>query len=201
MSSAISSPASVGGPTHCSWRYTGAVSGAQAEGSGEWQFDGSGAVRHSSGGTTGSLANAEQQGPQGRLRGRQDTQREDIDRHARRDGTVDQLAQPEGSGRRQERSHGGGSGLGDSTQGRPAGLMPGGDVNQSEPAGPTNGHWAGADWIYCRDNKFRPVKPGLEPLVNGVSGRARCLRGYGNAIVPQQAALFIETCFEVMHED
>jgi DNA (cytosine-5)-methyltransferase 1 len=31
--------------------------------------------------------------------------------------------------------------------------------------------WADPEWIYCRDNKYRPIKPGIKPMVNGVSGR------------------------------
>lgn len=48
--------------------------------------------------------------------------------------------------------------------------------------------WSGADWIFCRDNKWRPVKPGVEPLAHGVSGRVGALQAYGNAIVPHVAA-------------
>jgi len=56
---------------------------------------------------------------------------------------------------------------------------------------PTDGFWRDADWLFCRDGKWRPVEPSLEPLVNGVSARVVRLRGYGNAINPQQAAVFI----------
>lgn len=48
--------------------------------------------------------------------------------------------------------------------------------------------WSGADWIFCRDNKWRPVEPGIEPLAHGVSGRVGALQAYGNAIVPHVAA-------------
>lgn len=53
--------------------------------------------------------------------------------------------------------------------------------------------WSGADWIFCRDNKWRPVKPGIEPLAHGVSGRVGALQAYGNAIVPQVAAEVIRS--------
>ena len=66
------------------------------------------------------------------------------------------------------------------------------------------------EWIYCRDNKYRPIKPGIKPLVNGLpkgmvyssdsiitpndtqEARTMRLKGYGNAIVPQVAAEFIK---------
>ena len=51
---------------------------------------------------------------------------------------------------------------------------------------------AGVTWIACADGKARPIKPGLEPLVDGLSGRLDMLRGYGNAISPQVGATFIE---------
>lgn len=55
-----------------------------------------------------------------------------------------------------------------------------------------HGGWKVVDWIGCRDNKYRPIKPGLEPLVDGFPNRVAALRGAGNAIVPQVAAEFIE---------
>lgn len=57
---------------------------------------------------------------------------------------------------------------------------------------PHNGFWSGADWLGCRDGKFRPVEPGTQPLANGIPARVGRLRGYGNAIVPQVAAEFIK---------
>lgn len=56
--------------------------------------------------------------------------------------------------------------------------------------------WSDADWLFCRDQKFRPVEPGAFPLANGVPARVGRLRGYGNAIVPQVAAEFIRAFFE-----
>ncbi|MGX5010906.1 DNA cytosine methyltransferase [Enterobacter asburiae] len=70
-----------------------------------------------------------------------------------------------------------------------------------------NGFWRDADWLLCRDGKWRPVEPGTFPLVDGAaagmgrveSGVARVassnrvgrLKGYGNAINAQAAAEFI----------
>jgi DNA (cytosine-5)-methyltransferase 1 len=61
---------------------------------------------------------------------------------------------------------------------------------------PTNGHWRDADWLFCRDGKWRPVEPGTFPLAHGLPARVGRLRGYGNAIVPQVAAAFIEAVME-----
>jgi DNA (cytosine-5)-methyltransferase 1 len=51
--------------------------------------------------------------------------------------------------------------------------------------------WA-SELVDCRDGKRRPVEPGTFPLAHGVPHRVGLLRGYGNAIVPQVAAAFIE---------
>lgn len=73
------------------------------------------------------------------------------------------------------------------------------------------GEWSDSEWLYCRDGKYRPTKPGIKPLVDGIprgmvrsgascesidanntqEARAMRLKGYGNAIVPAVAASFI----------
>jgi DNA (cytosine-5)-methyltransferase 1 len=78
------------------------------------------------------------------------------------------------------------------------------------------GPWSDIEWIPCRDGRYRPTQPGLFPLVtrlsngmvrggdrsvplnadNSAEGRASRLRGYGNSIVPQVAAEFIEAVME-----
>ncbi len=88
-----------------------------------------------------------------------------------------------------------------------------GEANRPRPS---DLHWATPDWLYCQDGKWRPVEPGTCPLVNGLprgvvpsgdpgdesyaqstaEGRAMRLRGYGNAIVPQLAAAFVECYME-----
>lgn len=61
-------------------------------------------------------------------------------------------------------------------------------------ASPLRGFWGAADWLFCRDGKWRPVEPGTFPLAHGVVGRVGRLRAYGNAIVAPQAAEFIRAC-------
>jgi DNA (cytosine-5)-methyltransferase 1 len=65
------------------------------------------------------------------------------------------------------------------------------------------GFWNAYDLVYCRDDKVRRVESGLQCLVDGSSfrladGRSRqnvsrsnLLRGIGNAIIPQVAAMFV----------
>ncbi|HEI2281821.1 TPA: DNA cytosine methyltransferase [Escherichia coli] len=78
-----------------------------------------------------------------------------------------------------------------------------------------NGFWRDADWIFCRDGKWRPVEPGTFPLVDGAaarlgrvepgvarvasSNRVGRLKGYGNAINAQAAAEFIRAYMGVSY--
>jgi DNA (cytosine-5)-methyltransferase 1 len=101
----------------------------------------------------------------------------------------------------------------------------GGGQDRSRPElagpGPVNGYWRSADWLHCRDGKWRPVEPGSSPLAYGLAAsmgalspeqgrlagvarldgaslarakryRTGSLRGYGNAINAEQAIAFIE---------
>jgi DNA (cytosine-5)-methyltransferase 1 len=67
-----------------------------------------------------------------------------------------------------------------------------GTLQASRSTGPTNGHWRDADWLLCRDGKWRPVEPGTLPLAHGAPARVGRLRAYGNAINAQAAQIFIE---------
>ncbi|NIG12975.1 DNA cytosine methyltransferase [Pantoea sp. Al-1710] len=59
-------------------------------------------------------------------------------------------------------------------------------------------YWSDADWLGCRDGKFRPIEPGAFPLADGIPARVGRLRGYGNAIVPPLASEFINAFFEAI---
>jgi DNA (cytosine-5)-methyltransferase 1 len=63
-----------------------------------------------------------------------------------------------------------------------------------------NGFWRNADWIGCRDGKFRPVEPGSFPLVNGSAARVGRLRLYGDAICVPCATEFIKAYREIKEE-
>lgn len=64
-------------------------------------------------------------------------------------------------------------------------------------AGEINGFWSDADWLLCRDGKWRPVEPGTFPLANGVTNRVGRLRAYGNAINAEAAKEFIAAFLDV----
>lgn len=68
---------------------------------------------------------------------------------------------------------------------------PAGTSSVADSTGPTKGVWRNADWLLCRDGKWRATEPGIFPLADGVSGRVGLLRGAGNAINPQAAKEFI----------
>jgi DNA (cytosine-5)-methyltransferase 1 len=62
----------------------------------------------------------------------------------------------------------------------------------SDGTGPINGYWRTADWLFCRDDKWRPVEPGTFPLAHGAAARVGRLRAYGNAINAEVAREFVE---------
>ncbi|AOI89003.1 DNA cytosine methyltransferase [Burkholderia pseudomultivorans] len=64
--------------------------------------------------------------------------------------------------------------------------------------GPTNGVWRDADWLLCRDGKWRPVEPGTFPLVDGAPSRVGRLRAYGNAINAEAATQFILAARDIL---
>ena len=61
-------------------------------------------------------------------------------------------------------------------------------------------HWRSIEWLRCSDGKARPTQPGLRPLADGTPSRVGRLRAYGNAIVPQVAAVFIRAAIEAIEE-
>ncbi|HCP0786324.1 TPA: DNA cytosine methyltransferase [Escherichia coli] len=82
---------------------------------------------------------------------------------------------------------------------RQAGLLDGAGAENNTTYS-HHGFWSDADWLGCRDGKFRPVESGTFPLANGIPARVGRLRGYGNAIVPQVAAEFIKAFMGAVDE-
>jgi DNA (cytosine-5)-methyltransferase 1 len=66
---------------------------------------------------------------------------------------------------------------------------------------PRHRFWDDADWIACSDGKARPVEPGTFPLAHGATARVGRLRAYGNAIVPEVAAFFVEQVIEILESE
>ncbi|HAT2783263.1 TPA: DNA cytosine methyltransferase [Citrobacter koseri] len=131
---------------------------------------------------SGGLEHSDSNGRERRVCGRKDSEREDINGSVGCDGTA--------------------SGLGDSNgcnENSFTGAVAGTNASTTRSgytASAVNGFWRDADWLYCHDGKWRPVKPGLKPLVNGVAGRVGRLRAYGNAIVAPVAEAFISAYLE-----
>lgn len=56
-------------------------------------------------------------------------------------------------------------------------------------------NWDYNTFVYCADERLRPIpkiESGVFPLAYGVPNRVGRLRAYGNAIVPELAAVFVE---------
>jgi DNA (cytosine-5)-methyltransferase 1 len=138
------------------------------------------------------LADACDTGSQGWICGRQDPGREDQHGHGGPDCAVGGLADADGrdaSAEWQQRS-------GEHGQ-QPEDGGAGGLADRERTSAP-DGFWRDADWLFCRDGKWRPVESGTFPLDHGSAERVGRLRGYGNAIVAPVAATFIKSMMEVI---
>ncbi|WHE73226.1 DNA cytosine methyltransferase [Citrobacter freundii] len=143
-----------------------------------------GRIEFANGSCISRVADTNSHGREGRLSGWQNSKRETVNGSVGCDSTTSGLAYTDND--RQQ------SGCRDGGGGKPP--IEGNNSGRCGTDGLTNavgGFWAGSDWVFCRDGKWRPVKPGLKPLVDGVAGRVGQLRAYGNAIVAPVAEAFI----------
>lgn len=144
-------------------------------------------------------------GSQGRLPGREGAQRPVLDRSAGRDHATGGLGLADSDGRETGRK------AAEVARHRRADDAAG-RANRAGPTRPTNGFWRDADWLGCRDGKFRPVEPGSFPLVDGSAfrlgqggtdqgvfegkSRTEMIRGYGNALNAELTCEFIAAVME-----
>ncbi|HHG1338531.1 TPA: DNA cytosine methyltransferase [Klebsiella pneumoniae] len=181
--------ASVGAPHQRDRAYWVADADRQQwERCGEFQPTGGGKPSDSS--VISGLAYTDGNGRKGRLSGRTDPQREAIDGQAGRGCAISGLADANHEQRPltlSARSYTDISRKWNKDSEAATGCS--GAMRRS----PVNGFWRDADWLYCRDGKWRPVRPGSFPLANGVPARVGRLRTYGNAINIEAAAAFIKS--------
>ncbi|MES2048817.1 MAG: DNA cytosine methyltransferase [Pseudomonadota bacterium] len=83
--------------------------------------------------------------------------------------------------------------IGDTAQGRNQSSAEASGLRSDNRPNEINRFWADADWIGCRDGKWRPIESGTSALAHGTTSRVAALRGYGNAINAVQAQVFIES--------
>lgn len=96
-----------------------------------------------------------------------------------------------------------------------------GTVGELPPATRESGYWDDVIYLPCADGKARPIKPGIEPLVDGLppnmvrgrdnrapfdaensaEGRVMRLRGYGNAINTGVAVVFIRSVLDALQDN
>ena len=171
--------ASVGAPHQRDRAYWVADADRQQwERCGEFQPTGGG--KPSDGSVTYELADPHSNGRKGRLSGRTDPQWEAVDGladadHKQRPLTMSARGYTDVSRQWNKDSE---------ATARCSGVM---------RPGPVNGFWRDADWLYCRDGWWRPVRPGSFPFADGVPARVGRVRTYGNAINIETATAFIKS--------
>lgn len=163
-------------------RGAGSVSRPQAQIGGAWEFDGNSPER---------LANGEQVGDRG------DTARRGLAMHGSAPGNAGHaaLAGEPGDGDQSLSLRLEGH-FGDVRGWRGPGWLDPLTARSVAEAGATRGFWADCDWWYGRDEKFRPIGPGLFPLATRATSRVGRLRGYGDSLTAPTAQVFIEAYIE-----
>ena len=147
------------------------------------------------------VADTDNAGSQGRIPRGPDQERKDQHGHAGRNGATHiGVADTTSGGRQHEPSEKPSRVQSEEAGNEACGSELSGHSASSDGANKTNGHWRDADWLFCRDGKWRPVEPSTCPLVDGATSRVGRLRAYGNGIVPQVAQGLIESYIETRKE-
>ena len=84
---------------------------------------------------------------------------------------------------------------------RGAGLGQADELGDDSPSGGARAPMLGrtaVDWLFCRDGRWRPVRPGSFPLAHSPPNRVGRLRAYGNALDAETAAEFIGAVMDTM---
>lgn len=90
----------------------------------------------------------------------------------------------------------------------------------SDGRSPVAGFWRAADWLHCRDAKWRPVEPGSFPMAHELAPNMGCdsslktspyreegpwrkgmIHGYGDGIIAEVAIEFISAFLDVHKQD
>ena len=203
------------------------------------QMDGGQTERIGSNSIDSIMANDINKGLEGRIPRRENTTRETVSGHFGCSSTADWVVYPNGSRPQQGRESTEATGhwstvestssinwvanstISQLSAGTKIGSILSGMPENREILNNTDGRseicWSDPDWLYCRDEKYRPIKSSIEPLANGLprgmgyssdpsepidaentqEARVMRLKGYGNAIVPQVAASFIKAFMEI----
>ena len=153
------------------------------------------------GSTNGGLADTQRnEQREGRGAGREGQARDERGTDSSGRGTTIGLADTASSGRQHEPSIQPTGVQSEEAGNEACGSELSGHSASSDGPDKTNGHWRDADWIFCRDGKWRPVEPNTCPLADGAPSRVGRLRAYGNGIVPQVAQGLIESYMETRKE-
>lgn len=72
----------------------------------------------------------------------------------------------------------------------------GGSAARTPTASQADSFWSDADWLFCRDGRWRPVESGTFQLAHGDTSRVGRLRAYGNGLNAEAATQFIAAYME-----
>lgn len=173
-----------------------------------------GKERHSAeAGMAGGMGNAEHQQHKGRVQEHREEFSENSSRQtskSARPSEISRLGNAEHDGHVASEKPGGNE---SSISECEAGTNSAGEPERASPSGIIS---SSIEWLYCRDEKYRPIKSGIAPLVDGSArgmghssdssispnetseARVMRLKGYGNAIQADVATEFIGAVMECL---